>query len=162
MLENDTLEIIEERDKQLKSCPFCGEAAHLFIASNRSQVTCKHCQASTAVYKGLAAINAWNKRSANIKGIRNCGNCKWYRLNEDVKDEIGKHECYAYSLICSPLCLGYELESGCDKFEQKGNETEEEIRREWRKRMFRTDKSTELLAKSLMKRDLERVKIDER
>lgn len=92
----------------------------------------------------------------------NCQNCKWHRLNEGIEDETGKHECYAYSLICSPLCLGYEQESGCDKFEQKGNETEEEIRREWRKRMFRTDKSTELLAKALMKRDLERVKINER
>lgn len=88
-----------------------------------------------------------------------CQNCRWYNLREEIQNETGKHECYAHSLICSPLCLGYELESGCDKFEQKGNETEEEIRREWRKRMFQTDESVKLLAKSLMKRDLERVKM---
>lgn len=91
----------------------------------------------------------------------NCQNCRWYRLNENIENETGKHECYAHSLICSPLCLGYELESGCDKFEQKGNETEEEIGREWRKRMFQTDEFVKLLAKSLMKRDLERGKINE-
>lgn len=77
MLENDMPEITEERNNQLKPCPFCGEAAYLFAAPNRSQVTCTHCQANTAVYKGMAAISAWNKRSANIKDIHNCGNCKW-------------------------------------------------------------------------------------
>lgn len=91
----------------------------------------------------------------------NCQNCRWYRLNENIENETGKHECYAYSLICSPLCLGYELESGCGKFEQKGNETDSEIVTEWRERMFQTDESVKLLAKSLMKRDLERVKINE-
>ena len=110
------------------------------------------------LYLGRKCDFMENRRSAE----RNCINCRWYRPDEDIEDEKGKHECYAYSLICSPLCLGYALESGCDKFEQKGNETEEEIRREWRKRMFRTDESTELLAKALMKRDLERGKINER
>lgn len=91
-----------------------------------------------------------------------CQNCRWYNLREEIQNEIGKHECYAYSLICSPLCLGYELENGCEKFEEKGNETEEEIRSEWIRRIFLPDESTELLTKSLMKRDLERVKINER
>lgn len=62
MLENDTPEIIEERDKQLKPCPFCGEAAHLFVSPQSSQVACTYCYVSTAVYKGMAAVREWNRR----------------------------------------------------------------------------------------------------
>lgn len=83
----------------------------------------------------------------------NCQNCKWHRLNEGIEDETGKHECYAYSLICSPLCLGYELESGCDKFEQKGNETDSEIMKQWQGRIFQTDESVKALASAMMKRE---------
>lgn len=82
-----------------------------------------------------------------------CQNCRWYNLREEIQDEIGKHECYAYSLICSPTCLGYELESGCDKFEPKGNETAEEIEREWRRKAFHRDESVELLVREMMKRE---------
>lgn len=82
-----------------------------------------------------------------------CQNCKWYRLNEDIENEIGKHECYAHSLICSPICLGYELENGCDKFEQKGNETDSEIMKQWQGRIFQTDESVKALAGAMMKRE---------
>jgi len=76
-----------------------------------------------------------------------CSKCKWYRFNENVLDESGKHECYGHSLICSPVCLGYEIEkdNSCDRFEFKRNETEEEIRKEFFVRPFFPDKSTELL-----------------
>lgn len=82
-----------------------------------------------------------------------CQNCRWYRLNKNIEDERGKHECYAYSLICSPICLGYALESGCEKFEQKGNEADSEIKKEWQKRMFQTDESVKLLVGAMMKRE---------
>ena len=91
-----------------------------------------------------------------------CQNCRWYNLREAIEDEIGKHECYAYSLICSPICLGCKLESGCEKFESKRNETVEGIEHEWRKRVLLPDESTELLAKGLVKRDLGREEDNER
>lgn len=84
---------------------------------------------------------------------RNCINCRWHRLNEDIEDERGKHECYAYSLICFPLCLGYGLESGCDKFEQKKNETDSEIMAQWQRRIFQTDESVKLLVSAMMERE---------
>lgn len=84
-----------------------------------------------------------------------CQNCKWYRLNEDIEDERGKHECYAYSLICSPICLGYELESGCDKFEQKGDETDSEIMKQWQRRIFQADESVIRLATAMMEREMD-------
>ena len=62
MLENDTAEIMEERDKQLKLCPFCGEAAHLFVTPRGSQVVCTYCHAGTTVCKGMAAIREWDRR----------------------------------------------------------------------------------------------------
>lgn len=84
---------------------------------------------------------------------RSCQNCKWYNLREEIQDEIGKHECYAHSLICSLICLGYKLESGCDKFEAKSNETVEEIEREWWKKAFHRDESVELLVKAMPNRE---------
>ena len=62
MLEDDAAEIMEEHNKQLKTCPFCGEPAHLFVNMNKSQVSCTYCHASTGVYKGMAAIREWNRR----------------------------------------------------------------------------------------------------
>lgn len=86
----------------------------------------------------------------------NCQNCKWYNLREEIPDERGKHECYGYNLICSPLCIGYEIdkENNCENFEIKRNETVEEIERQWRMRSFpfEKDKSTELLVNAMLKR----------
>lgn len=62
MSENDTPEIMQERDKKLKPCPFCGGKAHLLVASGKSQMICTYCHASTAVCKGMAAIKEWNRR----------------------------------------------------------------------------------------------------
>lgn len=82
-----------------------------------------------------------------------CKNCKWYIERTEIKDETGKHECYAHSLICSPICLGFEIEkeSDCDKFEEKGKETEEEINREFFTRPFSVDKTVKLLSDDSLK-----------
>lgn len=81
--------------------------------------------------------------------VNSCSNCKWHRINEKVPYERGKHECYAHSLICSPVCLGYKIDedNNCNRFEPKRNETEEEIRAAFFTRPFLLDKSTELLRK---------------
>lgn len=86
-----------------------------------------------------------------------CQNCKWYNLREEIQDERGKHECYGHSLICTPFCIGYEIdkENDCEKFEIRGNETLEEIITQWRMRgfPFRRDKTTELLVNGMLKRE---------
>lgn len=92
-------------------------------------------------------------RSTKEKSIKCCKNCKWYNLREEIQDERGKHECYGHSLICSPVCLGYEIdkENICDKFEYKGDETAEEIEKQWSRKFFGSDKSTDLLENAIMK-----------
>ena len=92
-------------------------------------------------------------RSTKEKSIKCCKNCKWYNLRKEIQDERGKHECYGHSLICSPVCLGYEIdkENICDKFEYKGDETAEEIEKQWSRKFFGSDKSTDLLENAIMK-----------
>lgn len=77
-------------------------------------------------------------------------------MREEIPDERGKHECYGHTFICSPLCIGYEIEkeNDCENFEIKGNETVEEIESQWRDKAFyiKPDKSTKLFLNELAKR----------
>lgn len=79
---------------------------------------------------------------------KRCKNCKWHIERVEIEDEAGKHECYAHSLICSPISLGYEIEkeNDCDKFQEKGAETEEEIRKEFFRRPLVADKTLKFFA----------------
>lgn len=88
-----------------------------------------------------------------------CKNCKWHNVREEIKNEIGKNECRGYALICSPVVLGYEIdgENDCEKFEIRGNETLEEIEKQWhiRSSIFERDKSVDLLVNLMAKRERE-------
>lgn len=85
------------------------------------------------------------------KNIKCCQNCKYYNLREEIQDDRRKHECYGYSLICSPICLGYEIdkENNCDKFKEKDGTSAEEIEKEWRRKPFAENKSTDLLVNAM-------------
>ena len=82
-----------------------------------------------------------------------CKDCKWHIERVEIEDEAGKHECYAHSLICSPISLGYEIEkeNDCDKFQEKGTETEEEIQKEFFRRPLTVDKTMKLLSDNSLK-----------
>lgn len=93
-------------------------------------------------------------RATREENIKCCQNCKYYNLREEIKDERGKHECYGYSMICSPICLGYEIEkeNNCQKFKEKDGTSAEEIEKEWWSKPFMEDKSTDLLVSAMLKR----------
>jgi len=63
ILKDCSCELKVAEEKIIKMCPFCGGKAHLFTAPGKSQVSCIYCHASTAVYKGIIAIDAWNNRA---------------------------------------------------------------------------------------------------
>lgn len=66
--------------------------------------------------------------------MRCCKNCKWYVLDERIKDEKGKHVCYGHYLISTPFLYVGSLgeKNRCKFFEKKEqNLSHEEIRNEW-------------------------------
>lgn len=89
-----------------------------------------------------------------------CQNCKYHNINEKIKDERGKHECYGHSLICTPFRIGYDIdkENDCKKFEISGNETLEEIKKQWwmRGSFFERDESVELLVNLMTQREMQK------
>ncbi len=56
---------LEKRNKDLKSCPFCGGDAHFVKVGNKVSVRCKstECENHTALYShwSIAACR-WNRR----------------------------------------------------------------------------------------------------
>lgn len=114
------------------------------------------------MYKNSVAII--RTRKDTIVGCHMVAARKYIQLMPCQFDYKNTYVCDSFELLenVGGDVIGYKLESGCEKFEAKGNETVEKIEREWRKRMFLPDESTELLAKTLMKSDSERGKINER
>lgn len=72
---------------KLLQCPFCGGEAYLAHRINLSQINCTKCLAMTNVYKGTAAIKAWNTRKPMDKIVE--------RLKSEEKrwHESGKRCC---------------------------------------------------------------------